>query len=89
MEYLKNTVLKLFMTGEAETLLPVFASILALSPDEVQRCKGGLDALQESGGEVPMAAAAAAVDSATSWLGGGWGGWLGGAGANGTADSKQ
>lgn len=32
MEYLKNVVMKLFETGEAEQLLPVVATILKLSP---------------------------------------------------------
>jgi uncharacterized membrane protein YgcG len=74
---------QLFLTGEAETLLPVFASILSLSPDEVKRCRDGVDALARS--EVPMAAAAAAVDSATSWLGG-WG-WIAGGGGGAAAAS--
>ena len=69
--------MQLFLTGEAETLLPVFASILSLSPEEIARCKEGVEALQQ--GDVPMASAAAAVDSATSLLGG-WGSWLGGGG---------
>ncbi|KAI8468964.1 MAG: hypothetical protein J3K34DRAFT_292693 [Monoraphidium minutum] len=83
MEYLKNAVIKLFLTGEAEALLPVFASILSLSPEEVKRCREGVEAIQHA--DVPMAAAAAAVDTATSLLGGwsgGWG-WLGGGGGGG------
>ncbi|PNH11993.1 Protein GRIP [Tetrabaena socialis] len=81
-EYLKNTVFKMFLTGEAEALLPVFATILSFSPEEVRRCKDGLAAIKR--GEVPMAGAAAAVDASlsaitsistwTSWLGGGGGG---------------
>ena len=39
MEYLKNTVLKLFMSGEAETLLPVFAALLSFSPDEMNQAR--------------------------------------------------
>jgi hypothetical protein len=80
---------QLFLTGEAEALLPVLASILSLSPEEVKACRDGIEAIQRSGGgDVPMAAAAAAVDSATSLLGGwsgGWGGWLGGGGGGAPA----
>lgn len=69
------------MTGEGETLLPVFASILSLSPEEVARCRQGADALTRSSSDVPLAAAAAAVDSAAGLLGGlsgSWASWLGG-----------
>jgi hypothetical protein len=52
MEYLKNLVLQLYTTGEAEALLPVFAALLAFGPSEMQRCKQVRAA----------AAAAAAVD---------------------------
>lgn len=45
-EYLKNTLIKLFVTGEAEALLPVFATILSFSPAEVQRCREGLAAIK-------------------------------------------
>ncbi len=50
-EYLKNTVIKLFVTGEAEALLPVFATILSFSPAEVQRCREGLAAIKRVGGD--------------------------------------
>jgi hypothetical protein len=39
MEYLKNTVLKLFMSGEAEALLPVFAALLSFSPEDMSKAK--------------------------------------------------
>jgi hypothetical protein len=39
MEYLKNLVLQLYTTGEAEALLPVFAALLAFGPSDMQRCK--------------------------------------------------
>lgn len=39
MEYLKNLVLQLYTTGEAEALLPVFSALLAFSPDEAGRAK--------------------------------------------------
>ena len=41
MEYMRNTTLKLYDTGEAETLLPVYATILAFSKEEVGRPRGG------------------------------------------------
>ncbi|KAJ9517435.1 hypothetical protein QJQ45_016801 [Haematococcus lacustris] len=46
-EYLKNTVLKMFRTGEAEQLLPVFATILAFSPEETNSCKVGLERIKQ------------------------------------------
>lgn len=42
MEYMKNTLLKLYATGEADALLPVFSIILALSPQELKQCREGL-----------------------------------------------
>lgn len=39
MEYLKNLILQLYTTGEAEALLPVFTRLLSLGPDDVKRCK--------------------------------------------------
>ncbi|KAL6752200.1 hypothetical protein V8C86DRAFT_617476 [Haematococcus lacustris] len=48
-EYLKNTVLKMFRTGEAEQLLPVFATILAFSPEETNSCKVGLERIKQVG----------------------------------------
>eukprot|EP00879_Flechtneria_rotunda_P009743 GHRR01010192.1.p1 GENE.GHRR01010192.1~~GHRR01010192.1.p1 ORF type:complete len:368 (+),score=163.61 GHRR01010192.1:1855-2958(+) len=74
MEYLKNLVLRLYTTGEAEALLPVFATLLALGPDEMNKCKAGLDQLKAN--EVPLPAAATAIDSAGSYLGS-WSSWLG------------
>ncbi|GAX81405.1 hypothetical protein CEUSTIGMA_g8836.t1, partial [Chlamydomonas eustigma] len=63
-EYLKNTLLKMYRTGEAENLLPVFATILVFSPEELQSCRDGLKAIQE--GQVPLPGAAAAVDASFS-----------------------
>lgn len=34
MEYLKNLVLQLYTTGEAEALLPVFSTLLTFSKEE-------------------------------------------------------
>jgi hypothetical protein len=39
MEYLKNLILQLYTTGEAEALLPVFTQLLSLGPEDVKRCK--------------------------------------------------
>jgi len=39
MEYLKNLILQLYTTGEAEALLPVFKRLLSLGPEDVKRCK--------------------------------------------------
>jgi len=42
MEYFKNVMLKLFETGEEESLLPVVATVLQFSPTELARCRKGL-----------------------------------------------
>jgi hypothetical protein len=39
MEYLKNLIMQLYTTGEAEALLPVFTRLLSLGPEDVKRCK--------------------------------------------------
>lgn len=39
MEYFKNVMLKLFETGEAGSLLPVVATVLRFSPEELERCR--------------------------------------------------
>lgn len=39
MEYFKNVMLKLFETGEAGSLLPVVATVLKFSPEELERCR--------------------------------------------------
>jgi hypothetical protein len=49
-EYLKNIVLKLYRSGEAEALLPVFSALLAFSPDEMRSCRDGLARLQQVDG---------------------------------------
>lgn len=43
MEYFKNVMLKLFETGEEESLLPVVAAVLQFSPAEVVRCRSALE----------------------------------------------
>lgn len=99
-EYLKNTVLKMYRTGEAESLLPVFSTILAFSPEELKSCKDGLAAIKE--GVVPLPGAAAAVDASlsgatsvlssltgwTSWAIGGSGTAPAATGAGGTGSSS-
>lgn len=72
----------MYRTGEAESLLPVFGLILAFSPEELKSCREGLKALNE--GNVPLPAAAAAVDGAVSGASsmmsslGSWVSWGGG-----------
>lgn len=47
MEYFKNILLKLFETGEEESILPVVGTILQFSPDELRRCQEAIMARQE------------------------------------------
>lgn len=56
--------MQLFTTGEAEALLPVFTTILSFSPDEVKRCRAGLELIKK--GEVPLPGAADMVDTTLS-----------------------
>lgn len=39
MEYLKNLIMQLYTTGEAEALLPVFTRLLSLGPEDIKRCR--------------------------------------------------
>ena len=71
MEFLKANVISLYCTGEAERLLDPISRLLAFSAKEVSLCKQGLAQLEARG--VPLQGAAAAVDSATGYLGS----WLG------------
>eukprot|EP00898_Chlorokybus_atmophyticus_P007809 jgi/Chlat1/8029/Chrsp7S07765 len=59
MTYLKNIVLKLILSGEVETLLPVVGSLLQFTPDEIKRCKDVYDTRQA----VPLSAAVSVVDA--------------------------
>lgn len=63
MEYFKNVMLKLFETGQEESLLPVVATVMHFSPTEMDRCKVAME-----GRKAKYAAAAAqtAKDSASS-----------------------
>lgn len=54
MEYFKNVLLRLYETGEAESLLPVVAQLLQFSPGEVARCR---DALKHRAGHLAGAEA--------------------------------
>lgn len=66
-------MLKLFETGEEESLLPIVGTILQFSPAELDRCKEGLQhrrahqnaALLEAAGE----ASANVTSYVSSWLG--------------------
>ncbi|XP_062190187.1 protein GRIP-like isoform X2 [Phragmites australis] len=42
MTYLKNVILKLLETGEVGALLPVVATLLQFSPDELKKCQHGV-----------------------------------------------
>jgi len=48
-EYLKNIVLKFYESDEKEPLIPVMASVLHLSPEEIQRLKKALPTLSQEG----------------------------------------
>jgi hypothetical protein len=67
MEYFKNVMLKLFETGQEESLLPVVATALQFSPAELERCRAGVAA--RAGGD--GAALNSVIGYAASWLGGG------------------
>jgi len=66
-------MLKLFETGEEESLLPIVGTMLQFSPSELDRCKEGLHqrrahqnaALLEAAGE----ASANVTSYVSSWLG--------------------
>ncbi|KAL6274186.1 hypothetical protein ACE6H2_024878 [Prunus campanulata] len=62
MTYLKNVILKLLETGEAEALLPVVGMLLQFSPDEMQKCQ----LAYRASGDVPPSPAIDASGSATS-----------------------
>jgi regulator of sirC expression with transglutaminase-like and TPR domain len=77
MEYFKNVVLKLYETGEAESLLPVLAQLLQLSPAEVAHCRDALHARSEQLGATNAASGEALAGDMAGYLGG-WTGWIGG-----------
>ncbi|QDZ19669.1 hypothetical protein A3770_03p21870 [Chloropicon primus] len=70
MEYLKNIVLKLLETGEYEVLLPVVSTLLALSPEEVDRVKKAYEDGVHRPGNDPIDYATKAASDVTSYLSG-------------------
>jgi hypothetical protein len=71
MEFLKANIISLYCTGEAERLLEPLSRLLVFSDAELAQCQGGLQEMRKAA--VPLAGAAAVVDSATEYLGS----WLG------------
>lgn len=47
MEYFKNILLKLFETGEDESILPVVGTMLQFSPSELKRCQEAIASRQQ------------------------------------------
>ncbi|KAL4186490.1 hypothetical protein AMTRI_Chr09g34150 [Amborella trichopoda] len=62
MTYLKNVVLKLLETGEVEALLPVVATLLQFSPEEIRKCQEA----SRISSDVPTTTAPTVVDGASS-----------------------
>eukprot|EP01018_Ginkgo_biloba_P018109 Gb_14280 [translate_table: standard] len=62
MTYLKNVILKLLETGEVGVLLPVIATLLQFSPEEVRKCQETYNSVPD----VPLGGAASVVDAAAS-----------------------
>ena len=75
MEYFKNVMLKLFETGEEESLLPVVSTMLQFSPEELTRCRKGLE--ERTAHRAALAAARGEAAQVTSYLSN----WLGFGGA--------
>eukprot|EP01025_Chloroclados_australasicus_P021931 TRINITY_DN22855_c0_g1_i3.p1 TRINITY_DN22855_c0_g1~~TRINITY_DN22855_c0_g1_i3.p1 ORF type:complete len:648 (-),score=105.83 TRINITY_DN22855_c0_g1_i3:1154-3097(-) len=61
LQYLKNVIIKMMETNQAEALLPVISTLLGFTSEEMKHCKDVL-AQQKKEEEVPLPAAAAAVD---------------------------
>ena len=70
MEYLKNIILKLLETGEYEVLLPVVSTLLALSPEEVDRVKTAYKEGVHGQGSDPIDYATKAATDVSSYLSG-------------------
>ena len=66
MEYFKNVMLKLFETGEEESLLPVIGTMLQFSPSELHRCKQALD--DRASYRAALASASGQAANVTSYL---------------------
>lgn len=67
MEYFKNILLKLFETGEEESLLPVIGTMLKFSPAELDRCKNALATRREQDADLLQGAGEASAN-VTSYL---------------------
>jgi hypothetical protein len=66
MEFLKANIINLYCTGEAGRLLDPIGRLLAFSDRDLDACRAGL--VRQARDSVPLAGAAAAVDSATGYL---------------------
>jgi hypothetical protein len=69
MEYFKNILLKLFETGEEESLLPVIATMLQFSPAERQRCQTAMEGRKEQIALLPTEASANVTSYITDLFG--------------------
>ena len=69
MEYFKNILLKLFETGEEESLLPVIATMLQFSPAERQRCQNAMESRKEQSALLPTEASANVTSYITELFG--------------------
>ena len=69
MEYFKNILLKLFETGEEESLLPVIATMLQFSPAERQRCQDAMEGRKEQSALLPTEASANVTSYITDLFG--------------------
>eukprot|EP00889_Picochlorum_renovo_P000193 jgi/Picre1/27223/NNA_000192.t1 len=67
MEYFKNILLKLFETGEEESLLPVIGTMLKFSPAELDRCRKALATRREQHADLLQGAGEASAN-VTSYL---------------------
>lgn len=70
MEYFKNILLKLFETGEDESILPVVGTMLQFSPEELKRCQYAIASRRElDGGLLPADATTTATNYISSLFG--------------------
>ncbi len=70
MEYFKNILLKLFETGEDESILPVVGTMLQFSPQELKRCQDAIASRQQfEGSLLPTDATATATNYISSLFG--------------------
>lgn len=70
MEYFKNILLKLFETGEDQSILPVVGTMLQFSPQELKRCQEAISARQQFDASLlPTDATATATNYISSLFG--------------------